>query len=60
MSRFMPRSLTSIFAFDDRCHNCPSWPGGVAAPKAQMMRWTPPGDMNGIEVPKSSRCVITK
>src|SRR5215813_2674126 len=27
--------------------------------RAQMMRWTPPGDLNGIEVPKSSRCVIT-
>ena len=24
---------------------------------AQMMRWTPPGDLNGIEVPKSSRIV---
>ena len=22
---------------------------------AQMMRWTPPGDFNGINVPKSSR-----
>jgi hypothetical protein len=25
---------------------------------AQMMRWTPPGDLNGIEVPKSSRSSI--
>jgi hypothetical protein len=24
----------------------------------QMMRWTPPGDLNGIEVPKSSRSLI--
>jgi hypothetical protein len=23
----------------------------------QMMRWTPPGDLNGIKVPKSSRCL---
>jgi Uma2 family endonuclease len=27
----------------------------VAAAKPQMMRWTPPGDLNGIEVPKSPR-----
>jgi hypothetical protein len=32
----------------------------VDAAKPQMMRWTPPGDLNGIKVPKSSRCVITK
>jgi hypothetical protein len=37
--------------------------GGVAAPSikrsrslaAQMMEWTPPGDLSGIKVPKSTR-----
>jgi hypothetical protein len=32
--------------------------GGVSVDASpQMMRWTPPGDLNGIEVPKSSRIV---
>jgi len=40
------------------CGQMPNAPSPGLCPAAQLMKWTPPGDFNGIEVPKSSRSVL--